>query len=191
MKKSRYTSTAALQREGANTVGVPCAATGKTLAPPTTNTIAMDATNIIHTTAETEVTEITTATVTTPTSNLRTTGTTAADTTSMKQTMDIILTITAKMVTDTTTAKANTPAPALPTIIMAAADTRAKKKIIDVGTMNTMGPIARMSMADTTMVTSEQRPADMKLSTPPQMMTPLLPPVKVAGDIKEIRKCVA
>ena len=65
------------------------------------------------------------------------------------------------------------------------------KKIIDVGTMNTMGPIARMSMADTTTITSGQRPADMKQTTPPQMMTPVLPPVKVAGDIKKEMKCVA
>merc|ERR1711862_41203 len=96
----------------------------------------------------------------------RTTGTTAADTTSIRQTMDIILTITTRTVTETTTAKASTPAPALPTIMMAAADTRAMKKNIDVGTMNMMGPIARMSMADTTTITSERRPADMKQTTP-------------------------
>merc|ERR1711862_901672 len=41
-----------------------------------------------------------------------TTRTTAADTTSMKQTMETISTITARMVTETTTAKASTPAPA-------------------------------------------------------------------------------
>ena len=167
MKTSRHTSTAALQQEGANTVGVPCAATGKTLAPPTTNTIAMDATNIIHTTAETEVTELTTAMVITPTSNLRTTGTTAADTTSMKQTMDIILTITARMGTETITARASTPVPALKTIMMAAADTRAMKLNMDVIAIPTMEvTIARPSMADTTTITLEQRPADMRQTTP-------------------------
>merc|ERR1711862_1020192 len=132
-----------LQREGANTMRAPCAATGKTLAPPTTNTIAMDATNIRHTTEKTEITEPTTATGTTPTSNLKATSTAAADATSMKQTMDTIFTITAKMVTDTT------------------------------------------------MITSERRPADMKRSAPPQMMTPVLPPVKVAGDIEKTMECVA
>ena len=138
----------------------------------------MDTVNTTHTTAETEVTE-------------RTTATTAADTTSMKQTMNTILTITARMVTETTTAKASTPAPALKTIMMAAADTRAMKTNIDVGTANTMETIARMSMADTTTITSEQIPADMKQTTPPQMMTPALPPVKVAGDIVKKMKCVA
>merc|ERR1711862_308496 len=102
-------------------------------------------------------------------------GTTAADATSMKQTMETIFTITARMVTETTTAKASTPAPALKTIMMAAADTRAMTKNIDVGTN------ARLSMADTTTITTARRPADMKRPTPPQMMTPVLPPVKVAG----------
>ena len=89
MKNSRQTSKAALQREGANTVGVPCTTTGTTLAPPTTTTIAMDTVNTTHTTAETEVTERTTATVTTPASNLITMGTTAADTTSKKQRLPV------------------------------------------------------------------------------------------------------
>ena len=78
MKEQEHTSAAAQQQEGANTVGVPGAATGTTLAPPTRTIIAMEQT--IHTTAETEVTETTTATVTTPASNLMTIGTTAADT---------------------------------------------------------------------------------------------------------------
>merc|ERR1711862_411137 len=185
-------SKATLQREGANTMRAPCAATGKTLAPPTTNTIAMDATNIRHTTEKTEITEPTTATGTTPTSNLKTTSTTAADATSTKQTMDTIFTITARMVTETTTAKASTPAPALATTMMAAADTRAMKMNMDVMTLPTVEvTIATPSMADTTLITSERRPANMKLSTPPQMMTPVLPPVKVAGDIEKKRKCVA
>ena len=166
MKKTRYTSKAAQQREGANTVGVPCAATGTTLAPPATTTIAMDTVNIIHTTAEMEVTELTTVTVIIPASNLITTGTTAADTTTMKRTTCTILTSTARIVTVPTTAKATTPAPSVTTTIMAAVDTRAMKKNIDVGTMNTMGPIARMSMADTTTITLEQRPADMRQTTP-------------------------
>merc|ERR1711982_294610 len=86
---------------------------------------------------------------------------------------------------ETTTAKASTPAPALKTIMMAAADTRAMTKNIDVGTN------ARMSMADTTTITTARRPADMKRPTPTQMMTPVLPPVKVAGDIEEKMECVA
>merc|ERR1711982_33104 len=109
----------------------------------------------------------------------------AADATSMKQTMETIFTITARMVTETTTAKASTPAPALKTIMMAAADTRAMAKNIDVGTN------ARMSMADTTTITTARRPADMKRPTPPQMMTPVLPHVKVAGDIEKTMECVA
>ena len=52
MKEQEHTSAAARQQEGANTVGVPCAATGTTLAPPTKTIIAME--QIIHTTAETE-----------------------------------------------------------------------------------------------------------------------------------------
>merc|ERR1712157_56191 len=101
----------------------------------------------------------------TPTSNSSTTGTTAADATSMKRTMETILTITAKMVTETTTAKASTPAPALKTIMMAAADTRAMKmNIMDVMTIPTVEvTIATPSMADTTIITSERRPADIKL----------------------------
>ena len=181
------------RQEGANTVGVPCAATGTTLALPATTTIAMDTANITHTTAETEVTERTTATVTTPASNLITMGTTAADTTSMKQTIDTILTIRARMVKETITAKGSKPVPTLATMIMAAANTRAMKiHIMDVMTIPTVEvTIATPSMADTTMITSERRPADMKLSTPPQMMTPVLPPVKVAGDIEEMMECVA
>merc|ERR1711862_972284 len=60
---------------------------------------------------------------------------------------------------ETTTAKASTPAPALKTIMMAAADTRAMTTNIDVGTN------ARMSMADTTTITTARRPADMKRPT--------------------------
>merc|ERR1711862_593140 len=109
----------------------------------------------------------------------------------MKQTMDTIFTITARMVTETTTAKASTPAPAMGTM-MAAADTRAMKMNMDVMTIPTVEvTIATPSMADTTMITSERRPADMKRSNPPQMMTPVLPPVKVAGDIEKTMECVA
>ena len=191
MKEREHTSAAAQQREGANTVGVPCAATGTILAPPTTTIIAMEQNNTIHTTAETEVTDITTATVTTPASNLSTTGMTAADTTSRMRTMDTTGTITARMVTETITAKASTPAPTLTTIMMAAADTQATKRMMDVIIIPTEDTIAEMSMADTTRSTSEQIPADMKLTTPPQMMTPVLPPVKVAGDIERKMRCVA
>merc|ERR1711982_100057 len=115
------------------------------------------------------------------------------DATSMTQTMDTIFTITARMVTEIITAKAGTPAPALATTMMAAADTRAMKmNIMDVMTIPTVEvTIATPSMADTTMITSERRPADMKRSTPPQMMTPVLPPVKVAGDSEKTMECVA
>merc|ERR1711862_54879 len=158
-QEDQMKSKATLQREGANTMRAPCASTGKTLAPPTTNTIAMDATNIRHTTEKTEITEPTTATGTTPTSNLKTTSTTA---------------------------------PTLATTMMAAADTRAMKMNMDVMTIPTVEvTIATPSMADTTMITSERRPADMKRSTPPQMMTPVLPPVKVAGGIEKTMECVA
>ena len=151
------------RREGANTVGVPCAATGTTLAPPTIPMIATEKT--IHTTAETEVTGLTTATVTTPASNLITKGTTAADTTSMKRTMDTTCTIMAKMMTENITARANTPAPTLTTIMMAAADTQTS---MDVMTTTTVGTIANQSMAEITMGTSEQKPTHMRQTTPPQ-----------------------
>ena len=141
------------RREGANTVGVPCAATGTTLAPPTITIIAIEQT--IHTTAETEVTETTTATVTTPTSDLITMGTTAADTTSMKRTME----------TDTITAKATTPAPTLTTIMMAAAETQTSMEVM---TMTTVGTITNQSMAEIIMGTSEQKPTHMIQTTPPQ-----------------------
>ena len=69
-----HTNKAVLQQEGMSI----------TFALPTSMTTAMETTDIIHTTTETEVTDLTTATVTTPASNLITTGTTAADTTTMK-----------------------------------------------------------------------------------------------------------
>ena len=141
------------RQEGANTVGVPCAATGTTLAPHTTTMIATEQT--IHTTAETEVTELTTATVTTPASNLITMGTTAADTTSMKRTMD----------RENITATASMPTPTLTTIMMAAADTQDS---MDVITITTVGAIANQSMAEITMGTSERKPTHMKQTTPPQ-----------------------
>ena len=139
-------------RGGEYSMGVPCAATGTTLAPPTLTSIAMEQT--IHTTAETEVTETTTATVTTPASDLKTMGTTAADTKSMKRTMD----------TETITAKASMPTPTLTTIMMAAADTQ---NSMDVMTMTTVGTIANQSMAEITMGTSEQKPTHMTQTTPP------------------------
>ena len=61
MEEKEHTGTAAQHQEGTNTVEVPCAATGTTLAPPTKTIIAMEQT--IHTTAETEVTDTTAATV--------------------------------------------------------------------------------------------------------------------------------
>ena len=133
-------------------MGVPSTATGTTLAPPTTTTIAMDTVNITHTTAETEVTELTTATVTTPESNLITTDMTAADTTTMKRTTCTIYTITAMMVRVPTTVKAIAPAPALTTTMMAAADTQAMKRNMDVIRIPTVETIVRQSMADTTMI---------------------------------------
>ena len=134
-------------------MGVPCAATGTTLAPPTIMSIAMEQT--IHTTAETEVTETTTATVTTPASDLKTMGTTAADTKSRKRPMD----------TEMITAKASMPTPTLTTIMMAAADTQDS---MDVMTITTVGTIANQSMAEITMGTSEQKPTHMRQTTPPQ-----------------------
>ena len=134
-------------------MGVPCAATGTTLAPPTIMIIAMGQT--IHTTAETEVTETTTATVTTPASDLKTMGTTAADTKSRKRPMD----------TEMITAKASMPTPTLTTIMMAAADTQTS---MDVMTMTTVGTIAHQSMAEITMDTSKKKPTQMRQTTPPQ-----------------------
>ena len=133
-------------------MGVPCAATGTTLAPPTMTSIAMEQT--IHTTAETEVTETTTATVTTPASDLKTMGTTAADTKSMKRTMD----------TETITAKASMPTPTLTTIMMAAADTQNSMEVM---TITTVGTIANQCMAEITMDTSEQKPTHIGQRTPP------------------------
>ena len=92
------------------------------------------------------------------------TGTTAADTTSMKRTMDITDTITAMMVTKNITAKANTPAPTLKTIMRAAADTQTS---MDAMTITMGGAIAGQSMTDTTMGTSERRPTEMRQTTPP------------------------
>ena len=131
-------------------MGVPCAATGTTLTPPTRTIIAMEQT--IHITAETEVTA-------------SPTRTTAADTTSMKRTMDTTDTITAMMVTENITAEANTPAPTLKTIMMAAADTQTS---MDVMTMTMGEAITGQSIADTTMGTSEQQPTEMRRTTPPR-----------------------
>ena len=141
------------QTRGGEYSGSACAATGTTLAPPTITMIAIEQT--IHTTAETEVTETTTATVSTPASDLITMGTTAADTTSMKQTME----------TENITAKASTPTPTLITIMMAAAETQAG---MDVMTITTVETIAHQSMAENTMDASEQKPTHIGQRTPPK-----------------------
>ena len=94
-----------------------------------------------------------------------TTGTTAVDTTSMKQTTDTTDTIAVTMVTEDITAKANTPTPTLITIMMAAAETQVG---MDVMTITTVGTIATQSMADIIMGTSEQEPTHMRQTTPPQ-----------------------